>query len=477
MKNDSPVVAHASQDDRPATIGQGGVRQWLYPADFRGVWTQRRKAVYAILIVVFFALPWLKVGGHQAILLDLPHRKLAFFGFVLWPQDTVLLWLLLLSGMWGVFLVTAQWGRLWCGWGCPQTVFMEGVFRHVERWIEGKPNQRRKLDNGKWSARKIGKKALKHGVFLVISSHVANTFLCYVAGTDTVIEMTLSNPADNPTWFALMAGVNLVFYADFAWFREQLCTIACPYGRWQSVLLDAHSLIVGYDPGRGESRASPRDRRAAPDKAFGDCVDCFRCVQVCPTGIDIRKGLQMECVNCTACIDACDEVMDRVERPRGLIGYTSLEQLDGRKRQAVRPRTMVYGLLFVGFVTAFVVVAGGRSSVGVQVLRAQRDAVTVSADDVMNHFQARVVNKSDKALKVLVRASGGQSIKVPVNPWPVRPGSTATIDVFVPLKRSAFAAGPQSIELVFEDDGVELQRVDLPLLGPGIAESAGGAKP
>ena len=469
MSVESPVVKHATQDDRPATIGEGGARQWLYPADFKGAWTNRRHVVYALLIAIFFGLPWLTIGGHQAILLDLPHRKLAFFGFVLWPQDTILLWLLLLSGMFGIFLITAQWGRLWCGWGCPQTVFMEGVFRHVERWIEGKPGQRRKLDDSRWNARKIGKKALKHGVFLLISSHVANTFLCYIAGTDKVIEMTLSSPADNPSWFALMAGVNFVFYADFAWFREQLCTIACPYGRWQSVLLDKHSLIVGYDPGRGETRGNKAQRRKQPDVGFGDCVDCFRCVQVCPTGIDIRKGLQMECVNCTACIDACDEVMDKVGLKRGLIRYTSLEQLDGNKRQFVRPRAVVYGVLFTALLTAFSVVAAGRAQVEVQVFRAQRDAVQVDGDVVLNHFKAKVVNKSDAKLAVLVRATTGEELKVPVNPRPVAASGVATIEIFVRRERKAFSGGGErSIELVFEHEGAELHRAKVPLLGPGM---------
>ncbi len=458
-------------DDRPTTISESGARQWLYPASFEGKWQDRRTIVNVVLMLLFFGLPWLHVGGHQAVLLDLPHRKLAFFGLVLWPQDSYLLWLLLFTGLLGIFIITAQWGRLWCGWACPQTVFMEGVFRKIENKIEGKPTKRMKRDDGPWSWDKIWRKTLKHGVFFLISAHVANTALAYVASSEVVLDMTLSDPRQHMSWFGLMFGVSALFYLDFAWFREQLCTIACPYGRWQSVLLDDHSLIVGYDYRRGENRGGSGKRRKAPDEPFGDCIDCGLCVQVCPTGIDIRNGLQMECINCTACIDACEPVMAKIGRPAGLIRYTSLLELDGAERKAVRPRTIVYAALLVIALTVFAVAASHRKITEVSVVRAQGQAVMqIDGPNLVNHFRAKLVNKSAKAVKIALEPRDGYSFVVPLNPWPVPAGETATMDIFIRRKLVDFKPGGADRPLlVFTHEGNEIGRARVPLLGPGTA--------
>lgn len=478
----APAPIPAGAHDRPSTLDARGDRLHVYPAAFAGLWLRRRTIANIALMVVFFGLPWLTVGGHQAVLLDLPHRKLALFGLVLWPQDTMLLWLLLFCTLIGVFFVTALFGRVWCGWACPQTVFLEGVFRHIERWIEGSPQRRRKLDAAPWTWDKVWRKGLKHLVFVVIASHVANTCLCYFAGTDRVLEMTLRSPADNPGWFAFMGGVSFVFYANFAWFREQLCTMACPYGRWQSVLLDRHSVIVGYDPGRGETRATKGTRRrAAADSAktpedqtsFGDCVDCSRCVQVCPTGIDIREGLQMECVGCTACIDACDEVMDRIAKPRGLIRYTSLAALEGEQVRPARPRTMLYGGVWAISLVVFAIVASQRAGVEVQVVRAQKDAVRLDGDTVLNHFRAKLVNKTDAPIKVAIDVPG-EDITVPLNPWPVDASAVTTMEIFVRRSRASFGGQVQQAQMVFAVAGTEVHRQSVPLLGPGMRSGAGG---
>ncbi|MCB9739268.1 MAG: cytochrome c oxidase accessory protein CcoG [Deltaproteobacteria bacterium] len=462
--------------ERPTTISESGSRQWLYPASFAGAWLNRRTVVNVVLMALFFGLPWLEVGGHQAVLLDLPRRKLAFFGLVLWPQDSYLLWLLLFTAIVGIFFITSQWGRLWCGWACPQTVFMEGVFRRIETWIEGDANKRKRLDDAKLDAAKIGKKLLKHAVFFVVAGHVANTFLCYFASSERVVEMTLQSPASNPGWFAFMAAVNFVFYADFAWFREQLCTIACPYGRWQSVLLDEHSLIVGYDRNRGESRGTKGDRRKNPEQSYGDCIDCGRCVAVCPTGIDIRNGLQMECINCTACIDACDDIMVKVGKPTGLVRYTSLEELDGKDHRFVRPRTIGYGLVLVIVITVFAVVASNRKMVEAQVVRASGPSVVTVADGwITNHFRAKLVNKRDEEARITLRPQAGYDFRVPMNPWPVAAGKTATMEIFVRRKLDDFKpGGGDQVLFVFEHEGEEIARQRAPLLGPGMAGRPGG---
>ena len=456
--------------DRPTTISESGQRNWLYPASFQGVWLQRRTAFNVLLMALFFGLPWVEVGGHQALLLDLPRRKLALFGLVLWPQDSYLLWLLLFSTILSVFFITAQWGRLWCGWACPQTVFLEGVFRKIEAWIEGDSHKRKRLDDGPWNFNKIWRKGLKHLVFIVIAGHVANTFLCYFASSERVVEMTLQSPAEHPAWFGFMLGVNFLFYLDFAWFREQLCTIACPYGRWQSVMLDQHSLIVGYDPKRGETRGTKGDRRQAPETSFGDCVDCGRCVAVCPTGIDIRNGLQMECINCTACIDACDDVMTKLTLPTGLIRYTSLQQLDGHQRKFVRPRSIVYAVVLAIALTAFALIASQRKTIEVQVVRASgSNVVTVDDGWVVNHFQAKLVNKQDAPIAVSLRPQVGFDFVVPLRPWPVPAGQTARMEIFVRRRLEDFRPGGQDqILFVFENDGDEFGRQRAPLLGPGV---------
>ncbi|MCO4763822.1 MAG: cytochrome c oxidase accessory protein CcoG [Myxococcales bacterium] len=462
--------------ERPTTISEGGARQWLYPASFKGKWLNRRTVVNVIFLILFFGLPWLEVGDHQAVLLDLPKRKLAFFGLVLWPQDSYLLWLLLFTGLLGIFIITAQWGRLWCGWACPQTVFMEGVFRHIENKIEGKPAKRLKRDQGPLTWDKIWRKTLKHSVFFFISAHVANTALCYLASSERVMDMTLTNPSVNSGWFGLMFGVTMIFYLDFAWFREQLCTIACPYGRWQSVLLDDHSLIVGYDHRRGESRGGKGKRRKAPEKDWGDCVDCGLCVQVCPTGIDIRNGLQMECINCTACMDACDPVMEKIGKPTGLIRYTSLQELAGGERKAVRPRIIIYAIFLVVALSVFAYAGTHRKITEVTVVRAQGQAVMqIDGDHLVNHFRAKLLNKSEKPVKIKLESTKGYQFVVPMNPWPVAAGQTATMEIFIRRKLSDFKPGGDDRPLlVFTHDGDEVGRAHVPLLGPGTAGGGAG---
>ncbi len=457
-------------------MDEHGDRIHIYPRQLFGRWLKRRTVVNLVLMAVYFGLPWLTVGGNQAVLFDIPRRKMALFGLVLWPQDTVLLWLFLFTALVGIFFFTALFGRVWCGWACPQTVFMEGVFRHIERWIEGRPAARRKRDAGPWTLDKAWRKGLKHAVFLLIAAHVANTFLCYFAGTDRVLDMTTSSPSQAPAWFGFMAGITAVFYFDFAWFREQLCTMACPYGRWQSVLIDRHSLLVGYDEKRGEGRARMGVRRAAAKaeeatgasgQTFGDCVDCSLCVQVCPTGIDIRDGLQLECVGCTACIDACDAVMTKVGKPEGLIRYASLAALDGERRRLVRPRSIIYGVVMVLAAGLFVAKLATRADIEVQVVRAQRNAVQMVGDEVLNHFRAKLVNKSDEPIKVKVDVPG-ERVAVPLNPWPVPAASAVTMEIFVKRPKSAFGADVERVKMLFSVDAKPVHDAEVPLLGPGM---------
>lgn len=456
--------------ERVTTIGEGGKRFWLYPASFKGDWVKRRRWVAYILVLIFFITPWTSVGGHQTILLDVTERKFVFFGFVFWPQDSLIFWCFLVTSVITIFLITAIWGRLWCGWACPQTVFLEHVFRRIEIWIEGDASARRRLDKGPFNFEKFRKKGLKYLIFIIISSHFANTVLCYFAGTDQVIYMTFHNPTDNWGWFTFMAFFNFMFFANFAWFREQFCIIACPYGRFQSALLDDHSVIVGYDVQRGEPRGSKRQKEANPT-GVGDCIDCRRCVAVCPTGIDIRHGLQMECINCTACIDACDEIMDKVDRPRGLIRYTSEAQLANQKRKIIRGRTIGYSLVITLVLSLGVFFMTTKRDIRIQMLRPP--GVSFSMDEntgvITNLFQAKAVNRTEETIVLEPRLKNSNYNLVASFPkWEIKPQTTSLNQMFVRIPQVDFASsGKETVNVGFyNQDGVLTYETQVTVLGP-----------
>lgn len=335
----SKLKSRELPEERLATTDEKGKRVYLYPDDIKqGHYRNLRVKLRAFLVIFFLFLPWIKIQGHQAVLLDIPHRRFAILGLTFWAHDAPIFLFVLGILAFGIFLVTALLGRIWCGWACPQTVFIDGVFRRIERWIEGDSVERRKLDDGPWNENKVFKKILKWFLFLLVSLVITHSFLAYFVGTDELLVMIRRPPLENITSFLVMAASTAVILFDFGWFREQFCVIVCPYGRFQSVLMDDDSWAVMYDEKRGE----PRRGRVPEGKSEGDCVNCYRCVQVCPTGIDIRRGLQLECIACTACIDACDEVMDRLGKEQGLIRYDTLTQMSGKKVQWLRARTVIY---------------------------------------------------------------------------------------------------------------------------------------
>ncbi|MCB1042936.1 MAG: cytochrome c oxidase accessory protein CcoG [Acidobacteria bacterium] len=450
--------------ERVTTIGEGGRRFWLYPAQFRGFWLKRRQWVSVILIALFFVLPWIKINGQQAILLNVADRKFVFFGLVFWPQDLYIFWFFVVAAVVGIFLITAQWGRLWCGWACPQTVFLEHVFRRIERWIEGDATKRKRLDRGPLTWEKIRKKTLKLSIFAAISIHFANTVLCYFAGSDHVVYMTFHAPEANWNWFMFMAFLSFVFFADFAWFREQFCIIACPYGRFQSALLDEHSLIVGYDARRGEPRGKWRKGQV---HTSGDCIDCNRCVAVCPTGIDIRMGLQMECVNCTACIDACDEMMRKVNRPEGLIRYTSVRQLDQKNRKAIRPRSIIYSALLLVLLSCGMWALAHKRSFTIQMLRSVGESMRVQDAKVINQFQLKIANQTADPLVLSANVPQEFELITPLPQWKVEPQSTSVVPVFIAKPISEFShTGKEKVQLQFKQDDQVVFENQVTLIGP-----------
>jgi cytochrome c oxidase accessory protein FixG len=370
-----PLPARGASDFRNhlATADDEGRRKWLYPKQPSGRFYRARTWLSWLMLLVMFGGSFVKLNGNPLLMINVVERRFSVLGVIFWPQDNLVFALGLLLFLMGIAVFTAAFGRLWCGWTCPQTVMMEMVFRKIEYWIEGDAMAQRALDRVPWTGRKISLKAAKHLIFLSLSFVIGNTLLAYIIGLDALKRIVTDDPRLHLAGLGFMTLFTLVFYAIFARFREQACTFICPYGRLQSTLLDENSIVVAYDYKRGEKRArfSRRESLAARTaRGQGDCVDCFRCVAVCPTGIDIRDGTQLECVNCTACIDACDQVMDRIGRPRGLIRYASLNGIEKGEQLRATPRLVGYcailALLGAGLLTLLLT----RSDVDATLLRA-----------------------------------------------------------------------------------------------------------
>jgi cytochrome c oxidase accessory protein FixG len=452
-----------------STLNRDGSRRWIRPKLSKGRYHTRRLLAAWALITTFTLIPILKLGGKPLMLFDIPKREFTFFGTTFLPTDTFLLMLLLFSIFIGIFLVTAVLGRVWCGWGCPQTVYMEFLYRPIENLIEGGRGRQMELDASGPDARRL----LKYAVFFVVSAFLANTFLAYFVGWDRLLGWMSTPPTHHPAAFAVMLGTTLLMFFDFAYFREQTCIVACPYGRFQSVLLDRHSLIVGYDPKRGEVRAPWRKNE---ERTAGDCIDCGLCVSTCPTGIDIRDGLQMECIHCTQCIDACDAVMDRIGLQPGLISYTSQAELETGKRSLLRPRLVVYSALLLVIFGAFGISLAEKTSADVTVLRGLGAPFTVLPNgDISNQIRLKITNRSPEERSYLIELLDGDGVTLvaPENPLVVAAGETEMTAAFLTAPPAVFTADEVTITLRISD-GVDFTReISYPILGP--SGSGGGS--
>ena len=385
-----PELKHPPKE---GSLGRDGKRKKPYPADVKGKWQTLRRITYAALIGIWASLPWIKVGGRPAVFLDVDHRLFYLFGNTFNAQDIWLIFFGLTGLGFALLYSTALLGRVWCGWACPQTVFLESLFRPIERIINGPRNVAMKRHDAPMSFDKAWRLGATHTMYFVAALFTAHVFLAYFVSIPKVFEFVKGSPGAHPEAFAWMVGVTALFYVNFGIFREQFCVVMCPYGRLQSVLLDDDSLVVGYDEKRGEPRGKGKKKEGEADTTRGDCVDCNRCVVVCPTNIDIREGLQLDCIACTACIDACDEVMDKLERPRGLIRYDSLNGLRGEKRRILRPRIYVYTALgIVGAIVA-TTAAHKREPFEANILRLKGMPYTREGATIRNAFELHLVNK------------------------------------------------------------------------------------
>ncbi len=431
--------------------------QKIYPREVAGRFDRLRRLAVWGLLGLFYLLPWISWGGRQSVLFDLPARKFYVFGLVFWPQDFFYLtWLLVIAGL-ALFFFTALAGRLWCGYACPQTVWTE-VFLRVEYWFEGDRNRRMRLDRGPWTREKLLRKGGKHLVWVLLALWTGFTFVGFFTPVRELgpMVLTLSTGPWETFW--------ILFYGAATWgnagfLREQVCLYMCPYARFQSAMFDRDTLIIAYDPGRGEPRGS-RPRRADPRAAgLGDCIDCRACVQACPTGIDIREGLQYECIACAACVDACDAVMDRMSYPRGLIRYTSQQALEGQGTHVIRLRMLVYGALLGLLVAGFLVSLALRTPVGLDLMR-DRNALyrTLPDGSIENVYLLRIVNKDTRAHTYRLSAEGLPGIVIETDAAEHRVGSGEVYSVAARVRVPATTArGSQPIR-------VQAQAVDDPRL-------------
>lgn len=395
----SPINDEHFRDTISLVDRKSGDRAWVYSKKPKGPLYTGRTWFSIALMILMFAGPYLKINDHPVLLLNIIERKFIIFGIPFWPQDLPLFALLMLTFVMFIIVFTVLFGRLWCGWACPQTIFMEMLFRKIEYFIEGDHKQQRILDDAPWNANKIIRKSIKHIVFFGLSFWIANTFLAYLIGIDEVRKMAIDGPMEHFGQFSALIIFSTAFYFVFAKFRELVCIVICPYGRLQGLMLDKNSIVVAYDFVRGEPRGL---RRKAEDQShLGDCVDCKRCVHVCPTGIDIRNGTQLECVNCTACIDECNDVMQHIQKPKGLIRYASQEQITLGHGKRITVRSMAYVVILGILVTLLMYFTLTRKDVDASILRTP--GMTYQQQDekhVSNMYNFEVINKTFKSQQI-----------------------------------------------------------------------------
>jgi cytochrome c oxidase accessory protein FixG len=452
--------------DKVATVDKTGKRIWLFPQKPKGKLYRMRTLLTILYLAVFFTLPFLRVDGHPMFLINVLERKFILFGQIFWPQDFFIFGLGMITFIVFVALFTVVFGRVFCGWACPQTIFMEMVFRRIEYWIEGDAAQQRLLKNAPWNTEKIVRKFAKWLIFWVLSFIIANTFLAYIIGTDELFKIIREPVSEHVGGFMAIVIFTTVFFFVYSWFREQVCTVVCPYGRMQGVLLDRNSIVVAYDYKRGEPRGKFRKNRAADT---GDCIDCAQCVKVCPTGIDIRNGTQLECVNCTACIDACNKMMLAVGYEPGLIRLASENNIAENKPLRFTGRMKAYSVVMCMLLGVLVVLLAGRTDVGVSILRTPGQLFQEQPDgQISNLYNYKFLNKTyhDKQLELRPENFEGRITIVGNDELVVPREGFATGALFIHLDKARVQARKTQLKIAVYEGDKKIKTVTTTFLGP-----------
>lgn len=451
--------------DSVGTISKEGKRNYIFPQKPFGKLYNLRSYFSYFYLVLFFTLPFIKIEVEPIFLFNVLERKFIFFGQVFWPQDFFIFAIGLLTFLVFVILFTVAFGRLFCGWACPQTIFMEMVFRKIEYWIDGDANQQRKLKAMPWNAEKIRKRMTKMIAFFLVSFLIANFFLGYIIGIDRVGLMIQEGIFLHFGVFSSLMIFTLIFFFVYYWFREQVCLIVCPYGRLQGVLLDRNSILVAYDYVRGEPRGKLSDMSAGK----GDCINCSACVRVCPTGIDIRNGTQLECVNCTACIDACDEIMDHIDKPRGLIRYASENNIAKKEKTTYSWRLKLYTgvlLLLLSFLAVLLIT---RDDVSARVLRTPGQMYQKLPDNkISNLYNIKLANKTRKQIHLDLKLENVSGEIRLINPVDVPKESYYQTSFFVILKKGEIRKRKTELKIGLYNKGVRVETVSAIFIAPSL---------
>ncbi|MEQ8713764.1 MAG: cytochrome c oxidase accessory protein CcoG [Cyclobacteriaceae bacterium] len=454
--------------DTIGTVDKEGNRIWVYPKKPSGSFHNARIIVTIILLSLLFAGPFLSWNGNPMFLFNVFERKFILFGVPFWPQDFHILGIGMIALFVFIILFTVVFGRIWCGWACPQTLFMEMVFRKIEYWIEGDANKQRRLDKMPWNKDKIIKRATKHGIFIAISVLIAHTLMAYLIGIDQVKEIATQSPTEHMTGFLGLIAFTGVFYWVFSYFREQACIAVCPYGRLQGVLLDKESIVVAYDWLRGEPRG--KLKKSAPAEEKGDCIDCKLCVHACPTGIDIRNGTQLECVNCTACIDACDDVMTKIDKPKGLIRYASYNGIKEQIKTGFTPRMAAYSVVLVALLGLFSFLLATRTDVEATIMRVPGMLYQEQENNrISNLYNIQFINKTfddvhlDLRLKDqedgTIKRVGDQAVVVPAT------GNMESV-YFIELPKEVITGVTTKLVIELYKDDQLIDEIKTNFLGP-----------
>lgn len=452
--------------NRLATVTKEGKRKRIFPKKPFGRFYNARSILSIFLLVFLFGSPFIKINGQQFLLFNFPERTFVLFGLPFGPHDFHIFVLAMIAAIVFIILFTAVFGRVFCGWICPQTIFMEMVFRKIEYWIEGDFREQIKLKSAPWTGEKILKKSSKHMIFYSISFVIANFFLAYIIGMDKLLIIVSQPPSTNLNGFIAIVFFSVAFYFVFSYFREQACTVVCPYGRLQGVLLDQDSIVVAYDYKRGEPRGKIKKSESKSKK--GDCIDCHLCVDVCPTGIDIRDGIQLECVNCTACIDVCDDVMTKVKRPKGLIRYASLNGIEKGTKLKFTPRVIGYSILLVVLLSVIGYLLATRTNFSINVLRTPGLLFQEQPNDMIsNLYDLNIVNKTFNltSMDLKLKNRNGE-LKLVGNKIKLGPQEIEDAKFMIILPKSELENMNTQITIVVYGDGKLLEEINTSFLGP-----------